>query len=41
VQRQWCGLLGQVENCQVVVFLAYVGPTEHAWVDVLPYLPKE
>lgn len=24
VQRQYCGLTGQIENCQVGVFLAYV-----------------
>src|SRR5215813_13394938 len=30
VQRQWCGRLGKVENCQVGVYLAYVGPCDHA-----------
>jgi SRSO17 transposase len=41
VQRQWCGRLGKVDNCQVGIYLAYVGPTEHALVDVRLYLPKE
>ena len=26
VQRQWCGRLGKVENCQVGVYLGYVSP---------------
>lgn len=41
VQRQWCGRLGKVENCQVGVYLGYVGPTDHALVDVRMYLPRE
>ncbi len=41
VQRQWCGRLGKVENCQVGIYLAYVGRSEHALVDVRLYLPKE
>lgn len=41
VQRQWCGRLGKVDNCQVGVFLAYVSRQEHALVDVRLYLPKE
>jgi SRSO17 transposase len=41
VQRQWCGRLGKVENCQVGVYLGYVGRTEHALVDVRLYLPRE
>jgi len=41
VSRQWCGRLGKVENCQVGVYLAYVGPEEHTLVDVRLYLPKE
>ena len=40
VQRQWCGRLGKVENCQVGVFLAYAAPAEHALVDMRLYLPK-
>src|SRR5579884_1335469 len=41
VQRQWCGRLGKVDNCQVGIYLAYVGRTEQALVDVRLYLPKE
>ena len=41
VQRQWCGRLGKVENCQVATFLAYVGTGEFALVDRRLYLPKE
>ena len=41
VQRQWCGRLGKVENCQVGVFLGYVGRQGHALVDSRLYLPKE
>src|SRR5262245_48928484 len=41
VQRQWCGRLGKIDNCQVGVYLAYVGRSEHALVDVRLYLPKE
>src|SRR5208283_2390927 len=38
VQRQWCGRLGKVDNCQVGVFLAYVSSVEHALVDFRLYL---
>ena len=41
VQRQWCGRLGKVDNCQLGVFLGYVSDTEHALVDFRLYLPKE
>jgi SRSO17 transposase len=41
VQRHWCGRLGKVENCQVGVYLGYVGPGDHALVDVRLYLPRE
>src|SRR5206468_9364057 len=40
VQRQWCGRLGKLENCQVGVFLGYVSCVEHALVDVRLYLPE-
>jgi SRSO17 transposase len=40
VQRQWCGRLGKIDNCQVGLYLAYVGRAEHALVDVRLYLPK-
>src|SRR5947199_2454241 len=41
VQRQWCGRLGKIENCQVGVYLAYASRVEHALVDGRLYLPKE
>lgn len=41
VQRQWCGRLGKLENCQVGIYLGYVSRCEHALVDVRLYLPKE
>ena len=41
VQRQWCGRLGKIDNCQVGVYLAYVSRREHALVDVRLYLPRE
>src|SRR5438552_4159489 len=41
VQRQWCGRLGKIDNCQVGIYLACVGHTDHALVDVRLYLPKE
>ena len=41
VQRQWCGRLGKVENCQVGVYLGYVGSRDHALVDFRLYLPQE
>jgi SRSO17 transposase len=41
VQRQWCGRLGKVENCQVGVYLGYVSRIDHALVDFRLYLPRE
>ena len=41
VQRQWCGRLGKVENCQVGIYLGYVSRREHALVDFRLDLPKE
>jgi len=41
VQRQWCGRLGKVENCQVGVYLGYVSHQGHALVDYRLYLPRE
>lgn len=40
VARQYCGLTGQVENCQVGVFLAYASPKGHALIDRELYLPE-
>jgi len=33
VQRQWCGRLGKIDNCQVGIYLGYVSRREHALVD--------
>jgi SRSO17 transposase len=41
VARQWCGRYGQVDNCQVGVFMAYVSRKEHALVNTRLFLPKE
>jgi SRSO17 transposase len=41
VQRQWCGRLGKVDNCQVGVYLAYASAEEQALVDMRLYLPKD
>jgi SRSO17 transposase len=41
VQRQWCGRLGKIENCQVGIYLGYVSRRDHALVDVRLYLPRE
>ena len=40
VQRQYCGTLGRIENCQVGVFLAYATPRGRAFLDRELYLPK-
>ena len=39
VQRQWCGRLGKVENCQVATFLAYASSVEFALMDRRLFLP--
>jgi SRSO17 transposase len=41
VDRQWCGRLGKIDNCQVGVFLAYVTATGYAPLDRQLYLPKD
>ncbi len=41
VQRQWCGRLGKVDNCQVGVFLAYAAPRGKALLRGRLYLPPE
>jgi SRSO17 transposase len=41
VQRQWCGRLGKLENCQVGIYLGYASRREHALVDMRLYLPEE
>ena len=40
VQRQWCGRLGKIENCQVGIYMGYVSRIEQALVDVRLYLPE-
>ncbi|MCA1684855.1 MAG: transposase, partial [Planctomycetia bacterium] len=40
VQRRWCGRLGEVDNCQVGVYLGYVRDADHALVDFRLYLPR-
>src|SRR5882724_4245525 len=41
VQRQWCGRLGKVDNCQVGIYLGYVARCEHALVDFRLFLPRQ
>jgi SRSO17 transposase len=41
VKKQYCGRTGQVENCQVGVFLSYVSAHGHALIDRELYLPKD
>ncbi len=41
VQRQWCGRLGKIENCQVGIYLGYVARRDHALVAGRLYLPQE
>src|SRR5712692_7508774 len=41
VGRQHAGITGQVENCQTVVFTAYVTPRGHAPFDFRLYLPRQ
>jgi len=41
VARQHAGITGQVENCQTVVFLAYVTAGAHALFDFRLYLPRQ
>jgi SRSO17 transposase len=40
VQRQYSGTAGRIENCQIGVFLALVGPRGRALIDRELYLPK-
>src|SRR5262249_7909633 len=41
VQRQWCGRLGKLDNCQGGIYLGYASHKEHALVDSRLYLPGE
>jgi SRSO17 transposase len=41
VRRQWCGRLGKVENCQIGVFVGYVGRGSATLVEAQLLLPRE
>jgi SRSO17 transposase len=41
VDRQWCGRMGKVDNCQIGVFLAYAGKAGYAPLDRQLYLPED
>src|SRR6266571_3825874 len=41
VGRQYCGVTGQVTNCQVGVFLSYATTLGHALLDRELYLPED
>src|SRR5436305_2082655 len=40
VQRQWLGRLGELDNGQLGVSMAYASASEHALVEVRLHLPK-
>ena len=40
VERQWCGRLGKVDNCQIGYYLGYSTIRGDALVDAQLYLPK-
>ena len=40
VERQYCGRLGKVENCQVGVYLAYANSKHTSLIDFRLYLPE-
>ena len=40
VQRQYSGTAGKIENCQIGVFLTYLGPKGRTLVDRELYLPE-
>lgn len=41
VKRQYSGIAGRIENCQIGVFLAYASRHGHAFLDRALYLPEE
>jgi len=41
VDRQWCGRLGKLDNCQIGVFLAYAAKIGYAPLDRRLYLPED
>lgn len=40
VQRQYCGALGKLANCQQGVFLAYASVQGHSFLDCRLYMPQ-
>lgn len=40
VERQYCGRLGKVDNCQVGVYLAYANSRQASLIDFRLYLPQ-
>src|SRR5256886_8482126 len=41
VKRQWCGHCGNVDNCQVGVYMGYVSRRDHALLDFRLSLPGD
>lgn len=41
VKRQYSGILGRVDNCQIAVFLNYVSQGEHMLLDRRLFLPED
>jgi SRSO17 transposase len=41
IKKQYCGTTGQVQNCQVGVFLSYITSLGHTLIDRELYLPQE
>ena len=41
VKKQYCGTTGQVQNCQVGVFLSYITALGHTLIDRELYLPQD
>jgi SRSO17 transposase len=41
VGHHWCGHTGQVENCQIGVFVCYAAPGGYALLDRRLFLPKD
>ena len=41
VKRQYSGILGRVDNCQIGVFINYVSQGDHLLIDRRLYLPEE
>lgn len=40
VARQWCGTIGKVDNCQVVVYAALSAEKYYGLIDTALYLPE-